>query len=85
MPFAVFCHQKKKNRAIDPPCLDPLSFGVDREPSPELLLRRGRVALFSSREKAEEALASTGKVMAGTSFTKDFAFAILECVNHADG
>lgn len=80
MPYAVFCCQKKKNRAVDPPCLDPLDYGIGNEPNPELLLRRGRVGLLDSEEDARMALYATGKALAGQSFTKDFEFLILECV-----
>ena len=79
MPYAIFCCRKNKNRAIDPPCLDPLDFGIGDEPKPELLLRRGRVGMFFSKEHAEAALRATGKELAGQSFTKDFDFTILEC------
>lgn len=51
--YAVFVQPRRKNRAVDPPCLDPLSFGIGNDPFPEQLLRRGRVALFASREEAE--------------------------------
>ena len=83
MPWAVFCCKKNKNRATDPPCLDPLDFGQGKEPNPDLLLRRGRVGLFISKEHAEGALRTTGKAMAGTEFTKDFSFVILECVDRS--
>lgn len=79
MPYAVFCSRKNNNRAIDKPCLDPLDFGKEPEPNPELLLRRGRVAIFPSREEAENALRATGKALAGQAFTKNFSFIILEC------
>lgn len=38
--YAVFCCRKDKNREIEPPCLDPLDFGIGNEPNPELLLTR---------------------------------------------
>jgi hypothetical protein len=79
MPYAVFCCRKNKNRAIDHPCLDPLDFGLGHEPKPEILLRRGRVGIFESKELAEESLRTTCKEMAGTKFAKDFMFVILEC------
>jgi hypothetical protein len=83
MPYAVFCCRKKKHRAIDPPCLDPLDFGIGEEPFPQLLLRRGRVGMFVSKEHAEGALRTTGKKLAGEAFTKDFYFVILECVDRS--
>ena len=83
MPWAVFCCKKNKNRATDPPCLDPLDFGQGKEPNPDLLLRRGRVGLFVSKEHAEGALRTTGREMAGTEFAKDFSFVILECVDRS--
>jgi hypothetical protein len=81
--YAVFCCRKNKNRDIDPPCLDPLDFGIGKEPSQHLLLRRGRVGLFASRDAAEVALRATGKEMSSQAFTftKDFEFVILECVD----
>ena len=81
MPYAVFCCRKNKNRAIDPPCLDPLDFGKDEEPNQELLMRRGRVALFTSREDATAALWATGKAL--PEFAKGFSFMILECISVA--
>ncbi len=81
MPYAVFCCRKNKNRAIDPPCLDPLDFGIGKEPKPEVLLRRGRVGLFDSHQHAKDALNATGKELAGQAFVKDFEFLILECVD----
>lgn len=80
MPFAVFVQPKKRNRAIDPPCLDPLSFGRGQEPTPHLLLRRGRVAVFDTNEHAEAALRRTCKETAGQPWQKQFDFVILECV-----
>ena len=75
--YAIFCCQKNKIRSVDPPCLDPLDYGLAGEPEPQLLLRRGRVALFATREQAEKALAKTGKEMEGG--FKQFSFLILEC------
>jgi hypothetical protein len=82
MPYAVFCLPKNKNRAVDPPCLDPLDYGVGNEPDPHRLLRRGRVALFATAEEAEEALRAT--LLDGSSpelapWKKKFKFQILEC------
>lgn len=81
MPYAVFCLPKKKNRAIDPPCLDPLSYGRGNEPDPHKLLRRGRVALFPSKEHAEESLRRTLEEDEGAPYRKDFAWTFLECEN----
>lgn len=83
MPFAVFCCTKKKNRAIDPPCLDPLDFGIGDEPDMTLLLRRGRVGMFPTKNDAEEALRRTGKACKGQTWTKDFAFLVLECFDRS--
>jgi hypothetical protein len=77
---AVFCCVKNKQRSIDPPCLDPLDFGIGNEPSPELLLRRGRVALFESREKAEQELEKTLKSEGAKGFREKFSFIILPCL-----
>jgi len=81
--YAVFCCRKNKNRSVDPPCLDPLDFGIGEEPDPESLLRRGRVGMFVSKEHAEGALRTTGKRLSGQAFTKDFEFLILECVDRS--
>ena len=83
MPYAVFCCRKNKNRAVDPPCLDPLDFGKGDEPKPDLLLRRGRVALFATREHAEAALWATGT--SSLEFAKNFSFLILECFDRTIG
>ena len=79
MKYAVFCCVKNKHRAVDPPCLDPLAFGTEKEPSPDLLLRRGRVTLFESSEKAEQELDKTLRTDLGKSFRKNFTFVILSC------
>lgn len=59
MQWAIFCCPKNKNRSVDPPCLDPLSYGRGNEPDQHLLLRRGRVTLFNTEEEAIEALQKT--------------------------
>ncbi len=82
--FAVFCIPKNKNRAIDPPCLDPLDLGRGNEPEPHLLMRRGRVGLFATRKSAEDALKRTAKACAGQPWTKSFAFIVLECRDIAE-
>jgi len=38
---------------------EALSYGHDGEPSPELLLRRGRATLFATGAEAEDALTKT--------------------------
>ncbi len=78
--FAVFCIPKRKNRAVDPPCLDPLDFGRGKEPEQDKLLRRGRVGLFQTRENAEDALRQTIESSGDVEWTKKFAFIVLECV-----
>ena len=83
MAYAVFCFPKNKNRAIDPPCLDPLDFGQSGEPEMALLLRRGRVGTFATIEDAEHALRRTGNACTGQAWTKEFAFVILECVDRS--
>lgn len=79
--FAVMCCHRGKNRSLDEPCLDPLSYGRAGagEPYPDELLRRGRATLFSTREEAERALRKTGKANAGNEWLKTFAFLIVEC------
>lgn len=83
MPFAVFCCQKKKNRAIDPPCLDPLDFGIGDEPERALLMRRGRVGMFPTKADAEAALTTTANACKGQPWTKEFAFVVLECADRS--
>jgi hypothetical protein len=87
MPYAAFCVQKKKNRSIDPPCLDPLDYGLSGEPEPSILLRRGRVGLFETNEAAEQALKesvnSSDSLRANA--RKQFDFLILECIEHRSG
>ena len=83
MLFAVFCCPKNKHRAIDPPCLDPMDFGVGDEPEPELLMRRGRVGLFRTEDDAKEALQRTGKACSGQPWLKEFAFIVLECCDRS--
>jgi hypothetical protein len=83
--YAIFACDRKKNRAIDKPCLDPLSYGKDDEPSPEYLLRRGRVELFASNKEADSAFSVSAKRMADCdplafkNFQKSFSFLVLEC------
>jgi hypothetical protein len=79
MPYAVFCLPKEKNRAVDPPCLDPLDYGVGNEPGPHLLLRRGRVALFATVDDAADAIRATLEDGELTTWKKKFKFQILEC------
>lgn len=85
--YAIFACQKNKSRAVDPPCLDPLSYGRDGEPEPHLLLRRGRVQLFESETSANLALAeSVNLALArGDGWPPSFDFVILECQPPASG
>jgi hypothetical protein len=75
--YAIFACQKNKSRAVDPPCLDPLSYGRDGEPQPHLLLRRGRVQLFESEAEAIDALQAT--IDSTLAWTHEFNFLILKC------
>ena len=83
--YAIFACDRKKNRSVDKPCLDPLSYGKDYEPTPEYLLRRGRVELFVTKKEAEVALGISAKRMsdcdplAFNNFQKSFAFLVMEC------
>jgi hypothetical protein len=79
--YAIFACQKKKNRAVDPPCLDPLSYGRYGEPEPLLLLRRGRVQLFASEAEAQNRLCVTieNALAADAKWPHEFDFVILEC------
>lgn len=79
MPFAAFCLPNNKNRSVDPPCMDPLDFGEGDEPEPELLMRRGRVGLFETREDAEDALLRTARACKGQAWLTQFAFLVVEC------
>ena len=81
--YAVFCQHRNRNRAVDPPCLDPLDYGRDDEPYQDKLLRRGRVRLFATKDEAIAALNELGKGDGEKQFMKDFAFTILECVEPA--
>lgn len=76
--WVVFCCPRNKNRAVDEPCLDPLSYGRSGEPWPEQLLRRGRGTMFPSKEAALSALQETAKKCKGDAWLKDFAFTVLE-------
>lgn len=82
MSYAIFCLQKNKNRAVDQPCLDPLDYGIGDEPWPELLLRRGRVALFDTEDAAFAALKETLRSddEAVKSWAKVFKFQVIRCV-----
>lgn len=83
--YAVFIQPRRKNRAVDPPCLDPLDFGQGNEPYQNQLLRRGRVGLFTSKAEAEREIKRTCELNYGADFLKDNAFLILECVNRSEG
>jgi hypothetical protein len=79
--YAIFACVKNKNRAVDPPCLDPLSYGREGEPQPHLLLRRGRVQLFETYDEAEaELITSNDAAKAGGQEPyKNFDYVILKC------
>jgi hypothetical protein len=79
MKYAVFCLLKSASRAVGNPCLDPLDYGIGEEPFPELLLRRGRVGLFSTQQEANDALDDTLKACEGKPFLDKFKFLVLEC------
>ena len=79
MKYAVFCLLKNNDRSVGDPCLDPLDYGRDGEPERDLLLRRGRVKLFDTRELAESAIAATVRECWGMEFVKRFKFVVLEC------
>lgn len=82
--YAIFACQKNKNRAVDQPCLDPLSYGRGAEPQPHLLLRRGRVQLFADKATAENHLkVSIANALAKSAvWPKEFDFVILECTSN---
>ena len=79
--FAVFACVKDKNRKLDVPCLDPLSWGMGDEPDQKLLCRRGRVQLFDTEQEAETAIGTTlvRAKMYGHKWTDLFDFVILQC------
>jgi hypothetical protein len=85
--YAIFACQKNKSRAVDPPCLDPLSYGRDGEPEPHLLLRRGRVQLFETYDDAESSLISSNNAAKSNSreFYKNFDYVFLKCQPPASG
>jgi hypothetical protein len=79
--YAVFCIPKNKNRDLDPPCLDPVDYGIDDEPMPHLLLRRGRVGLF---ETEEQAIAAARKTIEhpdtkNNGWKKSYQFQVIKC------
>jgi hypothetical protein len=78
MPFAVFILRRDKNRQLDNPCLDPLSYGRESEPEPTRLLRRGRVQVFATTEAAEQALRDSMAGHEKEQFARNFKFQILE-------
>ena len=82
--YAIFACVKNKNRAVDPPCLDPLSYGRGGEPQPHLLLRRGRVQLFESEAEAQNRLHVTieNALAADATWPHEFGFVILECTSN---
>lgn len=80
MPWAVFAIRKGCNRSIDPPCLDPLDFGVGDELEPTLLLRRGRVGMFQSREDAQREAIHTLEQCEGQEWMKTMKLLVMECV-----
>lgn len=80
--YAIFACQKNKNRSVDPPCLDPLSYGRDGEPEPHLLLRRGRVSVFEDKEAAQAAMEATViglRELKAFDWLVQFDFVLLEC------
>ena len=79
MSYAVFCLLKSASRAVGNPCLDPLDYGQGEEPFPELLLRRGRVGLFQTKQQAEDSIEDTLKACEGKPFLDKFKFVVLEC------
>ena len=81
MSYAVFCVRKNHNRALDPPCMDPLDFGIGSEPDHHLLLRRGRVGLFDTEEEAISAMQATIKAApSGSKWLKTFSFMVVKCM-----
>ena len=85
--YAIFACVKNKSRAVDQPCLDPLSYGREGEPEPHLLLRRGRVQLFASEAEAQNRLHVTieNALAADAKWPHEFGFVILECQPPASG
>jgi hypothetical protein len=85
--FAVFACVKNKNRALDVPCLDPLSYGRDFEPEPQLLLRRGRVQLFETYDDAESSLIRSKDAAKSNGHEpyKNFDYVFLKCQPPASG
>ena len=62
---------------------DALSYGRDNEPSPNLLLRRGRATLFETMDTAEAALVASlqSSTSKGDTWPKKFAFRIIPVEN----
>lgn len=63
---------------------EALSYGHASEPSPDLLLRRGRATLFSSGDEAEAALLATFQAedRQGNKWPSKFMFKIVTVENH---
>lgn len=61
---------------------EPLAYGRDDEPSPQMLLRRNRVELFPSKDAAERALKDTyhKAVADNCRWVREFKFSIVEVV-----
>ena len=85
--YAIFACQKNKNRSLDVPCLDPLSYGRAGEPEPHLLLRRGRVQLFDTYDDAECALIRSNDAAKsnGQQPYRNFDYVFLKCQPPASG
>ena len=61
--------------------MDPLSYGRSEEPTPHLLLRRGRVSLFASRAAATYAIHATPADDAARNcdWARKWSFVVVEC------
>jgi hypothetical protein len=61
--------------------MDPLSYGRDEDPTPHLLLRRGRVSLFASRAAATDAIHATlsDDAVRDCDWARKWSFVVLEC------
>lgn len=83
--FAVFAVPKSQlvdlgvKELMGLPKCDPLDYGIGNEPEKDLLLRRGRIALFELRCEAEAAIKRTAEHCKDQTWTKKYGFAILEC------
>ena len=70
--FSVFAISKRNQDVMD-----PLSFGVLDQPSPDILLRRKVVHVFTTKKRAEREIKRAYEAGRGMPWTKDWSLAIV--------